>query len=137
LSEGAIQYSKKNAEVSWIQQDVFDHLESGTKYDVIMSTLFMHHFSGEKIIKLLKLMWQSSSVGIIINDLHRHPAAYHSIRLLTGIFSKSYLVKYDAPMSVSRAFKMQDWNRLFQEAGIPRTDIHWQWAFRYLIVIRK
>lgn len=138
VSAAAIQYSGKNVPgLNWIHQDVFVHLGSGTKYDVIMSTLFMHHFSDKKIIELLKLMWQSSSVGIIINDLHRHPMAYYSIRLLTNIFSKSYLVKYDAPISVRRGFKKQEWRMLIEQAGIPVADITWQWAFRYLIVIRK
>jgi 2-polyprenyl-3-methyl-5-hydroxy-6-metoxy-1,4-benzoquinol methylase len=138
VSEAAIQYSGKNVPgISWIHQDVFAYLRSGMKYDVIMNTLFMHHFSEEKIIELLKLMWQSSSAGIIINDLHRHPLAYHSIQLLTNIFSKSYLVKHDAAMSVRRGFKMRDWKMLIKQAGIPGADIHWEWAFRFLIVIRK
>jgi len=138
LSEAAIQYSKVNSpEIQWIQQDVFDHLKSGAKYDVIMNTLFMHHFTEEKIAELLKLMWQSCSKGIIINDLHRHPLAYHSIRWITKFFSHSYLVKHDAPLSVLRSFKKEDWKNIFERVGISTAEINWHWAFRYLIVIKK
>jgi 2-polyprenyl-3-methyl-5-hydroxy-6-metoxy-1,4-benzoquinol methylase len=138
LSESAIQYSKKNfQEADWIQQDVFDHLRSGIRYDVITSTLFMHHFTADKIEELLKLMIKSASIGILINDLQRHPVAYQSIRWLTQFFSKSYLVKHDAPMSVLRGFKKEEWNEIFERAEISSFEIQWQWAFRYLIVIKK
>ncbi len=138
LSEAAIDYSKKkNGEVNWIREDVFDHLTSGVKYDVIMSTLFMHHFSEEKISKLLTLMIQSCNGGIIINDLQRNPLAYHSIKLLTRIFSKSYLVKHDAPLSVQRGFISDEWKEIFRKANLQWTVFSWQWAFRYLLVVKK
>jgi 2-polyprenyl-3-methyl-5-hydroxy-6-metoxy-1,4-benzoquinol methylase len=138
LSEAAIQYSQKNFQkIDWVQQDVFDHLKSGIRYDVIMSTLFMHHFTAEKIVELLKLMFKSSTTGILINDLQRHPVAYESIRWLTHFFSKSYLVKHDAPMSVLRGFRKEEWKSIFESAGILSYEIQWQWAFRYLIVIKK
>jgi 2-polyprenyl-3-methyl-5-hydroxy-6-metoxy-1,4-benzoquinol methylase len=138
LSEAAIQYSEKNVpEIRWIQQDVFDHLKSGIRYDVITSTLFMHHFTDEKIAELLKLMITSAAIGVLINDLQRHPLAYQSIRWLTHFFSKSYLVKHDAPMSVLRGFKKEEWESIFERAEISSFEMQWQWAFRYLIVIKK
>ena len=74
-----------------------------------------------------------SSRGFFINDLHRHPLAYYLIKWLTKLFSKSYLVKYDAPLSVARAFKKKEWEILLKDAGITNYTIQWQWAFRYLI----
>jgi len=138
LSPAAISYSAKRFPgINWIQQDVFEHLKSGAKYDVIMSTLFMHHFSNEKIAELLKLMWQSCNVGIVVNDLHRYPLAYHSIRLLTKLFSGSYLVKHDAPMSVLRGFKKNELTSVFEKAHVPIIVCKWEWAFRYLVVMKK
>ncbi len=141
LNSTAIEYAKENCrdypEIDFICDDVFNHLSSGIRYDVIMSCLFMHHFSDKQIIRLLSLMKESAQQGFLINDLQRQPIAYHSIKLLTRCFSKSYLVKHDAPLSVLRGFNENDWRQLLNKASIETVDISWEWAFRYLIVYRR
>jgi hypothetical protein len=86
---------------------------------------------------MLQWMQQNSRVGFFINDLHRHPLAYYSIKWLTRLFSKSYLVKNDAPISVERGFIKKEWENLCAMAGIKPLSIQWQWAFRHLIVYKK
>lgn len=103
------------------------------KPDIIFSSLFCHHFSENELTWMLQWMKRNSSVGFFINDLHRHWLAYYSIKLLTKLFSKSYLVKNDAPLSVQRGFKRQEWNAIFDEAGITNFNCKWRWAFRWLI----
>ncbi|XZF16319.1 methyltransferase domain-containing protein [Chitinophagaceae bacterium MMS25-I14] len=105
--------------------------------DIIFSSLFCHHFTDDELVAQLQWLHNNSSAGFFINDLHRHPLAYHSIRMLTNFFSKSYLVKNDAPLSVKRGFKKQEWEKLLRQAGIGQYDISWQWAFRYLICVYK
>jgi 2-polyprenyl-3-methyl-5-hydroxy-6-metoxy-1,4-benzoquinol methylase len=102
--------------------------------DIIFSSLFCHHFTDEALILQLKWMKENAATGFFINDLHRHWLAYFLIKYLTKIFSKSYLVKNDACLSVARGFKKTDWQYLFSKAGITNYQIHWKWAFRYLIV---
>lgn len=101
---------------------------------VIFSSLFCHHFTDEELVYQLQWMYHNSRLGFFINDLHRHPVAYYSIKVLTSIFSKSYLVKNDAPLSVSRGFVRKDWDALFQRAGIEGFSCAWKWAFRWLVV---
>ena len=103
---------------------------------IIFSSLFCHHFTDEELIQQLQWMKRQSTTGFFINDLHRHPLAYYSIKLLTGLFSKSYLVKNDAPLSVNRGFKKEDWIRLFSLAKIENFNCRWRWAFRWLIVCK-
>ena len=105
--------------------------------DIIFSSLFCHHFTDEELIFQLKWMQENSSTGFFINDLQRHWLAWYSIRSLTQLFSKSYLVKNDASLSVERGFIKKDWQRLFSKAKIFNFQITWQWAFRYLIVQSK
>jgi 2-polyprenyl-3-methyl-5-hydroxy-6-metoxy-1,4-benzoquinol methylase len=100
---------------------------------VLFSSLFCHHFTSEALVAQMRWLAQNSLSGFFINDLHRHPLAYHSIRLLTRVFSKSYLVRHDAPVSVLRSFRKSDWRAIFQKAGLPQPTISWQWAFRYLV----
>jgi hypothetical protein len=56
---------------------------------------------------------------------------------LTSLFSKSYLVKNDAPLSVKRGFTSDEWRLLLLKAGIENYTITWCWAFRHLIVVKK
>ena len=105
--------------------------------DIIFSSLFCHHFTSEELIKMMQWMYSHCKMGFFINDLHRHPFAFHSIRVLTKTFSKSYMVKHDAPLSVKRGFAKKEWQKIFAQAGIKNYKIKWQWAFRWLIICFK
>jgi ubiquinone/menaquinone biosynthesis C-methylase UbiE len=114
--------------VSDYRDVVFD-----TKPQLIFSSLFCHHFQDEELVFMLRWMQKNSVFGFFINDLHRHALAYYSIKALTRFFSKSYLVKNDAPLSVKRGFTRQEWEQLFAEAGIASFQCKWMWAFRWLV----
>ena len=105
--------------------------------DIIFSSLFCHHFTNEELVAMLKWQQQNSRKGFFINDLHRHWLAYYLIKYITKFFSKSYLVKNDACLSVARSFTTEDWNQLFQQAGIKQYTINWRWAFRFLVIFKK
>ena len=105
--------------------------------DIIFSSLFCHHFTNEALIFQLQWMKANAKIGFFINDLHRHPIAYYSIRILTKLFSNSYLVKHDAPLSVARGFVAAEWEAIGIKAGIDNLCIHWKWAFRHLIIYRN
>jgi 2-polyprenyl-3-methyl-5-hydroxy-6-metoxy-1,4-benzoquinol methylase len=105
------------------------------KPDIIFSSLFCHHFSDVQLAEQLQWLGSNCNYGYFINDLHRHPVAYHSIRWLTKVFSRSYLVKHDAPLSVLRGFSRNEWKLLLKRSGIHNYSIKWRWAFRWLIVI--
>jgi 2-polyprenyl-3-methyl-5-hydroxy-6-metoxy-1,4-benzoquinol methylase len=107
------------------------------KFDVVLATLFFHHFDDEQLIAFFKQLKSQVRIGIVINDIHRHPLAYHSIRLLTRFFSKSSMVKYDAPLSVLRAFKKQEIINILQKAGIENYSLKWKWAFRWQVIVNN
>ena len=107
------------------------------KPDIIFNSLFCHHFTDHQLVEMLQWMKTNSRVGFFINDLQRHPVAYYSIKLLTKLFSKSYLVRNDAPISVSRGFIKREWEDLLQRAGIEHYSISWRWAFRYVVIVNN
>ncbi len=104
------------------------------KPSIIFSSLFCHHFTNEELVKMLQWMKVNAASGFFINDLHRHPVAFNFIKYATRVFSKSYLVKNDAPLSVLRGFRKSEWKYIMEKAGIKAYTIRWKWAFRYLIV---
>jgi 2-polyprenyl-3-methyl-5-hydroxy-6-metoxy-1,4-benzoquinol methylase len=119
----------------WIESD-YSIVSFKTKPDIIFSSLFCHHFTDEQLVAQLEWMKQNSKLGFFINDLERNSLAMHLIKWLTKIFSSSYLVKNDAPLSVARGFKKNEWMQLLNRAKIPNYSVQWKWAFRYLVTYR-
>lgn len=105
-----------------------------TKPDVVFSSLFCHHFPSSQIPEQLNWMAHHCTLGFFINDLERNRFAKTAIGLLTALFSRSYLVKHDAPLSVMRGFTKQEWKTLIKEAGLNAAEVKWRWAFRHLVV---
>lgn len=137
INKDCIAFAKENSKIGNASFIVSDYRKvdfKNEKPDIIFSSLFCHHFSDKELIEMLKWMKRNSTIGFFMNDLHRHPIAYQFIKIATNIFSKSYLVKNDAPISVLRGFKKNEWKNIFQEAGIDNYSIKWKWAFRFLIV---
>lgn len=117
----------------WICSDYAAVDLTANKPDIIFSSLFCHHFTDEQLVQMLQWLKQNSARGFFINDLHRHWLAYYLIKYITRFFSRSYLVKNDACISVSRGFRRKDWRYLLSQAGIPLYNIGWRWAFRFLV----
>lgn len=106
-----------------------------TQFDVITATLFFHHFTHDELVDVFRnLKWQARK-GIVINDLHRHWFAFYSIRLLTRLFSRSPMVRFDAPLSVKRGFRRDELEQILHAAGFSNYSLKWRWAFRWQIVI--
>lgn len=135
-----VEYARRNGGNSNITFEctniLSEEFESKT-FDIAIATLFFHHFSFEELVNVLKKLYSHVKVGIVINDLHRHPLAYYSIKLLTKLFSKSAMVKFDAPLSVLRGFSKKEIEYMLNKAGIKTYSLHWQWAFRWKVVIWK
>lgn len=113
------------------------HLPSlGLGADVVMSSLFTHHLFDQQLTQVLQAMHHSARLGMVVNDLHRHPLAWHSIKWLTRALSRSHLVQHDAPLSVARGFSRAEWQQALAAAGIDHYDLRWAWAFRWCLVSR-
>jgi 2-polyprenyl-3-methyl-5-hydroxy-6-metoxy-1,4-benzoquinol methylase len=113
----------------------FESLPTG-QYNVAMSSLVGHHLYGEKLKSLFNTKLRIASYAIL-NDLHRHWFAYFSIKWLTRLLSRSYLVRHDACLSVAKAFTKKELHQLIREIPAHSKTITWIWAFRWLVVIQK
>jgi 2-polyprenyl-3-methyl-5-hydroxy-6-metoxy-1,4-benzoquinol methylase len=140
INEQCIDFAQKNSQdfsgMHWICSD-YRKAAIQNKPDIIFSSLFCHHFTNGELEDQLRWMHEHSTLGFFINDLHRHWLAYHSIRFLTKGFSKSYLVKNDAPLSVARGFRKQEWQHLLDKSNLSGGTVQWKWAFRFLVVVNK
>lgn len=126
----------ENAGIHFIHSD-YRTVSFSSQPHIVFSSLFCHHFTDPELVQMLQWMKQHSRVGFFINDLHRHLLAFCSIKLLTALFSRSRLVKHDAPLSVKRGFIRREWNALAEAAGLNTYSCRWRWAFRWLVLYRN
>mgnify|MGYP006295249209 CR=1 FL=1 len=140
LMPESIEYSREYLSdlenVTLVQTDYTDFQIENDEYDIALTSLFCHHLYDEHLKNLLQSMQRCASRGVILNDLHRHPVAYYSIKWITALFSKSRLVQYDAPVSVAKAFTRDELKDALLNAGVTEHTISWRWAFRYLVTFR-
>lgn len=133
-----IEFAKKNAaeypQIKFASLNVFSQEFQEQSFDIIISSLFTHHFKDEALISLFRSLKRQARFGVIINDLHRHWLAYYSIKVIVKFLSKSPMVRHDGPVSVLRAFKKKELRYILKKAGIYNYSIKWMWAFRYQVI---
>ena len=133
-----IAYAERNCadypEISFYTEDIFSDSFKANRYEIVICTLFTHHFKDDQLISIFNQFKTQAKIGVVINDLHRHWFAYHSIKLLTQLFSKSPMVQYDAPLSVRRAFRKNELEKIMKSAEINTFSLKWMWAFRWQLI---
>lgn len=106
-------------------------------FDVVHAAQVLHHFPGEQATEALEKMYALSRIGLVINDLHRHVVAWAGIGLLTRALSRNRLIRYDAPLSVRKAFLRDELAAYAAKAGLPSPWIGWRPMFRWLMVVSR
>jgi ubiquinone/menaquinone biosynthesis C-methylase UbiE len=136
-----IDYARKKSygldNISFEVMNVLEDTFASNRFDIVVATLFMHHFTNDQLIRLFRLLNDQTRIGFVVNDIHRHALAFHSIRLLTALFSRSPMVKHDGPLSVQRAFTRSDLKSILSNAGIKNYTLQWRWAFRWQLIVKS
>jgi 2-polyprenyl-3-methyl-5-hydroxy-6-metoxy-1,4-benzoquinol methylase len=133
--EFALRHTPQAYGIDYRTLNIFSSEFATLRFDIVTATLFFHHFTTERLVELFTQLKSQASVGLVINDIHRHWFSYYSIKWLTRLFSKSVMVKHDGPMSVLRAFKKRDLLEILRRAGIDHYRIRWCWAFRWQLIV--
>ncbi|MBG7611986.1 methyltransferase domain-containing protein [Polaribacter sp. BAL334] len=135
----AIKYAQELSidfpEISFRTEDIFSENFKNQHFDIVLATLFLHHFKEDLLISFLKNTLQNSKTGIVVNDLHRHKLAYYLFMMLS-IFIKNNMIIEDGLTSVLRGFKQKDLENISTQINV-KPFIKWKWAFRYLWIIKK
>lgn len=122
--------------IHWITADVFAY-DPPHGIDVIVSSLFTHHLPDPRISEFLAWMEAKVRLGWFVNDLHRHPVAYHVFRRVAKIAGFHHFVQHDGPLSIARAFVPADWHRLVGAAGIDPTLAEIERRFPYRLTVGR
>ncbi|MEN8882578.1 MAG: methyltransferase domain-containing protein [Polaribacter sp.] len=131
----ANELSMEYPELSFKTQDIFSKDFKSETFDVVIATLFLHHFKEEQLVSFLKNTIKQTKIGMVVNDLHRHTLAYY-LFLLLSIFISNKMIIEDGLTSVLRGFKRDDLEKISSKINVT-PQISWKWAFRFLWIIKK
>jgi len=87
-------------------------------FDIVVCNKTLHHLGKDDTIRLLKEVNRVTSGGYIIMDLRRSWVAWGLITMITKIFTRNRLTKYDGPMSVLRSYTVPEVDALAESAGL-------------------
>lgn len=116
-------------ELSFKTEDIFSDSFKNRQFDVVLATLFLHHFKEEQLVSFLGDTLKQAKIAIVVNDLHRHKLAYYLFMLLS-LFIKNKMIIEDGLTSVLRGFKRKDLERISQKLNVE-SQVSWKWAFRF------
>jgi ubiquinone/menaquinone biosynthesis C-methylase UbiE len=104
--------------------------------DFVTCSLALHHFDPPAAVALLRELGRVARRGVIVNDLRRGRMAYAGARLLArGPWHA--MARHDGPLSVLRAYTLDEARRLAAQAGIAGARAQAMPLFRMLIVVKK
>ena len=131
----ARELSKDYPEISFVACDIFSDAFEALQYDVVLTTLFLHHFKEDQIISMLSSLKKKAKLGIVVNDLHRHPMAYYLFKLVCVTIKNTMIIE-DGLTSILRGFKRDELENFSKKLQVT-PQIKWKWAFRYQWIIQK
>ena len=141
ISERALEFAAAQCRdcgsaVRFEQRDILrDGLPEG--YDVIVSSLFLHHLSNDHALQLLTAAAQAANQLVLINDLRRGRYGLTLAYFAGHILSSSPVVRVDAVRSVRAAFTMAEAMKMAETAGMQGAKVSRRWPARYLLSWEK
>lgn len=121
--------------IRFVNVDVFSDEFKTMSYDIVITTLFLHHFKEAQLLQLLQHILKTATAGVVVNDLHRHRLAYYLFKFIT-IPVKNKMIIEDGLTSVLRGFKRNELVNLSKQLNVSY-QLKWKWAFRYQWILRK
>lgn len=124
--------AEKNAGVKFYELDIFrEEIPSG--FDVIFTSLFLHHLDHSQAVSLLRGMAKATRQMILVDDLERNLLGYFLAFLGTRILARSRVVHADSLLSVRAAFNLNEVSQLAHEADLEGCRIRRHWPMRFLL----
>ncbi|MHC5542450.1 methyltransferase domain-containing protein [Singulisphaera rosea] len=102
-------------------------------YDILTSTLFLHHLGGDDAGRLLAKMGASARRTVLVDDLIRSRLGYALAWAGCRLLSRSKVVHHDGPASVAAAFRLDEVREMAQAAGLSGASIRTHWPQRFLL----
>ncbi len=99
-------------------------------FDLVFSSLFLHHFSDDQVVDLLASFKKLARRAVLAIDLERGPLAFRFLPATRWLFGWDRMFVDDGLLSVQAAFKRDELQALATRAGLARARVstHRPWG---------
>lgn len=137
ISPVAIESATARLAASNLQANYYQHniLEQPLpqKFDVVLCSLFLHHFNNDYAAQLLARMKSHTNQLLLISDLLRSTVGYLYAVIGTRLLSRSRIVHVDGPRSVEAAFTLKELGELLKNCELTDATIRRFWPERFVL----
>jgi SAM-dependent methyltransferase len=123
-------------EIHRVAADVHHLPFADRSFDVVMTSLFLHHFDAPQVAGVLSGLYRLARRALVVNDLRRARVPYQFGRLAFPLMFRSRVSVEDGLVSIRRAFREDEMRAGFAAAGIP-VRIRRCWPYRLLAVAER
>jgi SAM-dependent methyltransferase len=103
-------------EISFVEADILE-FKPPDGYDLVLCSLTLHHFSDEDAVRVLQRCRELSRKFVLVSDLRRGWLGVIGVYLLTALIFRAPMTRYDARLSMARAFSFAELDDLARRAG--------------------
>lgn len=98
--------------------NVFEWPVRRNSVDIVISTLFLHHFTDDQVREILAAWEETARTAVVAVDLHRHPLAACFLPATRWIAGWHPITVSDGVISVGAAFTPTELSRLCPRARV-------------------
>jgi SAM-dependent methyltransferase len=114
-----------------------DYRDPPGRFDFVVSSLVAHHMSDAELDAFVRFMEAEAARGWLVNDLHRHRFAFHGFPWLARLIGAHRIVREDGQLSISRAFRPDEWHRVLAAAGVRPGDARIVRRFPFRLCVER
>ena len=129
--ELAARHVRGEPQVTLVRADALEPPFAPGTFDYVVSSLFLHHLSDERVVDALEMMRRLARRGVIWNDLLRHRRAGWWCRLLTA--ASTPIVKHDAVASIRAGFLRHEVESLRDRLRLGHLRFHRHVGHRFTL----
>jgi ubiquinone/menaquinone biosynthesis C-methylase UbiE len=101
-------------------------------FDLVISSLFLHHLDDDQARSLLREMARVAARRLIVIDLHRHPIAYYFYRFFSRLVLQRF-TQQDGALSIMRSYRPDELRELAADSKLADPKVHRSFPFRLVL----
>lgn len=136
LLDRAASHLPKNGSVPKIAGDAFRLPFRDSSFDLVCSSLFVHHLAPSEAIAFACEALRVSRIAVLTHDLVRHPL-HLALAYAGAPLYRSRITRNDAPASVRQAYTVDEMRTHFQACGAAQVEIQRHFLFRMGVIAWK
>jgi ubiquinone/menaquinone biosynthesis C-methylase UbiE len=124
-------------EMRFTRGDALSLPHPAESFDVVLSSLFLHHLEGDEPVRFLREMLRVARRGALVNDLRRGRWPFLATWISLHLMSRNRYILYDGPISIRRSYREPELRELAEAAGWRGARVKRHAFFRQVLTVRK